>query len=127
MEFTIQVNLSASPSEIYKAWLSSDGHTKMTGGAATASEKAGDDYSAWDGYISGKNISLRPHSIIKQSWRTTEFKDSDKDTLVEIQIRGNKTASTLTIIHTEVPDDGEKYKKGWEEHYFTPMKEYFSK
>jgi activator of HSP90 ATPase len=127
MEFTIQTKLAASPSEIYKAWLSSDGHTKMTGSAATASEKVGDKYSAWDGYISGKTISLRPHSIIKQSWRTTEFKDSDKDTVVEIQIRGNKKESTLTIIHTELPEDGEKYKKGWEEHYFAPMKEFFSK
>jgi activator of HSP90 ATPase len=125
MEFTLTTTFPTSPSEIYKAWLSSDGHSKMTGSTAIASEKEGEDFTAWEGYITGKNIALRPHSNIKQTWRTSEFKDTDPDSQIEIQIRGNKKESTLILIHTDVPENGEQYKKGWEEHYFQPMKKYF--
>lgn len=32
-----------------------------------------------------------------------------------------------THIHTKVPESGEHYIKGWDNHYFKPMKDYFSK
>ena len=41
MEFTLKTKLKASAKEIYTAWLNSEGHTKMTGGAATVSDKIG--------------------------------------------------------------------------------------
>ena len=66
MEFTLKTTIKATAKQIYKSWLSTQGHTKMTGGAAFVSDKVGDSFTAWDGYI-----------------------------------------------------------KGWEEHYFKPMKAYF--
>lgn len=127
MEFKLRSTFPTSPAEVYRAWLSSEGHSKMTGGAATTSDKVGDEFTAWEGYITGKNISLRPHSLIKQSWRTSEFKESEEDSLIEINIRGNQDLTTITLIHTNVPEHGEQYKKGWDENYFQPMLKHFSK
>lgn len=31
----------------------------------------------------------------------------------------------LTLTHSNVPESGEHYIKGWDEHYFKPMKAYF--
>ncbi|MFT6716206.1 MAG: activator of HSP90 ATPase [Saprospiraceae bacterium] len=127
MHFTTTSTIPASPQEIYEAWLSSKGHTQMTGGAATASNKVGGKFRAWDGYITGKNIALEPNSSIKQSWRTSEFQNSEEDSLVEIRLIENGINTILTLTHTNLPEHGEQYKNGWEEHYFQPMKEYFGK
>ena len=44
MEFTLKTKIKATAEEIYTAWLNSEGHTKMTGGKATASDKIGDSF-----------------------------------------------------------------------------------
>ena len=56
MEFILKRKINTSSKEIYSAWLSSEGHTKMTGGEAIITDKIGDHFTAWDGYIEGKNI-----------------------------------------------------------------------
>ena len=51
----------------------------MTGGDAEVSERVGAAYSAWDGYITGRNVELVPGRSIVQTWRTSEFADDDPD------------------------------------------------
>ena len=38
---------------------------------------------AWDGYISGRNVELIPGERIVQTWRTSEFGVSDPDSNLE--------------------------------------------
>lgn len=125
MEFTLTATIKATAKQIYKSWLSTQGHTKMTGGVAFVSDKVGDSFKVWDGYITGKNISLEPYDRIVQSWRTTNFKEDEPDSQIEVLLSENGNETTLTLKHTNVPESGDHYKKGWEEHYFTPMKQYF--
>ena len=127
MEFTLKTIIDTTPEQIYKAWLSSEGHSEMTGGVAIISDKIGDTFTAWDGYIEGKNIELEPFKRIFQSWRTTQFEQEEEDSLVEILLNENNGQTELTLIHTNVPESGEHYIKGWDNHYFQPMKKYFSK
>ncbi len=127
MEFTLTTIIKASSKEIYETWLSSEGHTNMTGGEAIVSDKIGASFTAWDGYISGENISLESNHRIKQTWRSSQFKESEEDSIIEIILKETNGQTELTLIHSNVPDSGEHYKKGWDEHYFQPMKLYFSK
>lgn len=127
MEFTLKTNINTTAKEIYKGWLSSERHTNMTGGAASISDKIGDSFSAWDGYIKGRNLELEPYSRILQAWRTSQFEEHEEDSQLEILLIEVDGQTELTLIHTKVPESGEHYKKGWENHYFQPMKEYFSK
>lgn len=126
MKFTLKTTIKARAEQIYQAWLSSEGHTKMTGGSASITDKVGDNFSAWDGYIEGVNIAIEPFKRILQSWRTTEFEKEEKDSLVEILLSENLGLTELTLIHSSLPESGEHYIKGWENHYFQPMKDYFS-
>lgn len=125
MEFTIKITFKTSAKQIYKAWLSTQGHTKMTGGEAFVSDKVGDAFSAWNGFISGQNITLEPYHKIVQSWRSTSFKDDEEDSQIEISIKESDGHTELTLTHSKVPEGGEHYIKGWDEHYFQPMKAYF--
>lgn len=126
MEFKLNTKIKATAEEIYTTWLNSEGHTKMTGGVAQTSDKIGADFTAWDGYIEGKNIALEPFNRIVQSWKSSQFKENDKDSQIEVLFNEIDGETELTLIHTDLPQDGEQYKKGWDEHYFQPMKAYFS-
>jgi len=125
MEFTKKVKIKTTAKQIYKAWLSTQGHTKMTGGTAFTSDKVGDTFTAWDGYIKGKNLILEPYNKIVQSWRTSQFEDCEEDSQIEIILNEIDGETELTLIHSNVPESGEHYINGWDEHYFMPMKAYF--
>lgn len=112
---------------LYSAWLNSESHTAMTGGEAICSNKEGEAFSAWDGYITGANQKLVEGKRIVQSWRTSEFKDSDGNSLLILQFEDSENGCKLTLKHSNIPEGQPDYKQGWVEHYFKPMKEYFQK
>ena len=99
----------------------------MTGSPAKASNKVGDDFEAWDGYIQGKNLELESPMRILQQWRTTEFEDSEENSLLEILLEPEGKGTEVTIRHSNLPDHGMQYQQGWIDAYFIPMKEYFGK
>jgi activator of HSP90 ATPase len=127
IEFKVSTIIKATPDEIYAAWLSSEGHTEMTGSTANVSDVVGEEFEAWDGYISGKNLELEPHNRILQAWRTVEFSEDEEDSLLEIILEPVPEGTKVIIHHTKLPADGMQYKQGWVDSYFTPMKEYFEK
>jgi activator of HSP90 ATPase len=126
-DFTVFDLIPASPQQIYEAWLNSEGHANLTGGAsATASTDEGAPFSAWGGYITGTNITLEPDRRIIQSWRTGEFSDTDPDSQIEVLLEPVPGGTKITIHHTGVPDGQTGYEQGgWQESYFDPMKAFF--
>jgi hypothetical protein len=126
-EFRLKTKLPARPAAVYRAWLSGAGHSAMTGAPATASDKEGGSFTAWDGYITGRNVTLKPEWCIVQAWRTSQFSQSDPDSRLELCIHPSGEGSKLLLIHTNIPpDQAAGYETGWVDHYFEPMKQYFS-
>jgi activator of HSP90 ATPase len=126
LEFIVSMLFPATPQEIYSTWLSSEGHSKMTGSPASISAVVGGEFDAWDGYIHGKNLELVPGKRIIQSWRTEEFSADEPDSRIEITLEPIGKQTKLTLRHTNLPPHGRQYEQGWVESYFDPMKEYFS-
>ena len=124
--FKISAVIPATPSEIYKAWLSTKGHTLMTGSAAKVNGKTGGKFIAWDGYLSGRILQLEPNQRIVQAWRTTEFPDEAPDSQLEVSLEQVKRGTKVTITHSRLPSGtADSYKQGWKDFYFTPMMRYF--
>ncbi len=127
-DFELVCELPASPQAVYEAWLSSAGHSAMTGAKAKASKKLGAAYSAWDGYIVGRNLELDYNRRIVQSWRTTEFAGGDPDSTVTVELTPLGAETRLTLRHAGVPDGQTSYENGgWREFYFEPMQAYFAR
>ncbi len=125
--FTLTATIPASPLEIYEAWLDSVGHSEMTGGEATMSDEVGAEVTAWDGYISGRNVELVLGERIVQSWRTSEFGDEDADSIITVVLQQIGEGTLLTLEHSNVPDAHQSYEEGgWQSNYFEPMVAYFS-
>lgn len=124
--FSVSAEFSTSSHEIYEAWLNGDSHSAMTGGEATGSPVAESEFTAWDGYIWGRNLELFQDTRIVQSWRTTDFQEDDPDSLVEIELETTERGCKVTIHHSNIPEDHPSdYEQGWKEHYFEPMADYF--
>jgi uncharacterized protein YndB with AHSA1/START domain len=125
VEFEVSTVILAPAKELYDAWLDSERHTKMTGGAAETSAVVGARFTAWDGYIEGKNLELDEPDRIVQSWRTSEFDGSDPYSLLEVLFEPVDGGTRLTIRHSSLPPHGTQYEQGWVDNYFEPMKKYF--
>ncbi len=126
--FTVSTILPAPPEKIFRAWLSSEGHAAMTGSPARVEPRVGGAFTAWDGYITGRTTQLKPYTRIVQAWRTTEFPEGSADSTIEIVLEAVEGGTRLTLTHTNIPEgQAESYEGGWDESYFTPMKEYFAK
>ena len=127
MEFTVSASISATPEEIFDAWLDSQGHSEMTGSPAKASPEPGAGFEAWDGYIRGRNVVVERPGRIVQSWRTSHFDASDPDSQIEVLLEPKRGGTKVTLHHTRLPAHGSRYETGWSEHYFEPMRAYFSR
>ena len=125
--FTLTKTIPATAQEIYEAWLDSLSHSEMTGGTAKMSDQVGYEVSAWDDYISGRNLELVPGERIVQTWRTSEFGDEDEDSIITVTLEETDEGTLLTLEHSNVPDEQRSYEEGgWQENYFEPMVAYFT-
>jgi uncharacterized protein YndB with AHSA1/START domain len=126
--YTLTTVVPADPRDIFDAWLDSAGHSDMTGGKASMSPDIGAEVTAWDGYITGRNLELVPGERIVQSWRTTNFTGDHADSIVTVTLERTEEGTLLTLEHSNVPDGQTSYEEGgWHTHYFQPMQEYFAK
>lgn len=125
-EFTLTVTIPAQAAAIYKAWLSTEGHTAMTGSPAKVDGRADGGFTAWDGYIWGRFLELVENKKIVQAWRTSEFPEDAEDSKVEIVLEETGDDTKITLHHFNIPKgQAQGYKKGWDDFYFKPMRKYF--
>ncbi len=124
--FRIYTIINTDAKTLYKAWMDSKKHTAFTGGDAKVDPKINGKFSAWDGYITGRTVELVPYTKIVQKWRTIEFTQDAEDSILEILFEEKAGKTKLTIYHHKLSrGDVDRYKRGWKEHYFSPMKDYF--
>ena len=124
--FTLTEVFKSTASEIYNAWLNSDGHSAITGSPAKVDGTIGGKFSAWDGYIFGTTLELTDDKRIVQAWRTAEFADDAPDSRLEVSLEDVEGGVKITLTHSNMPEDQvESYRQGWEDFYFKPMREYY--
>lgn len=127
MKIILKQKFPVSAQTLYKSWLSGEEHSKMTQSEAQITDKPGESFSTWDGYIVGENVRLIPDRQIVQSWRSGDFQEQDPDSMVTINLEDMEGGCLLTLIHENIPNEQPDYEEGWREYYFKPMMEYFSK
>jgi activator of HSP90 ATPase len=119
---------NSSPEKVYRAFLSSREHGKFTGSPAKISARRGAKFTAWDGYITGKNLSLEKGKKIEQGWRTTEFPEDYPESILKISLKKKGDSTEISMIQSKVPASQIKqYYTGWHTAYWKPLKAYFSK
>ena len=123
-----RVSLPAAPEEVYEAFMDAKKHSEFTGSKATSNPKVGGKFTAWDGYISGKNLGLEKGKRILQEWVTTEWPKGYPPSKLELTLKRVKSGTELVMIHSSVPEEqADDLAEGWNEFYWKPLKEYFAR
>jgi activator of HSP90 ATPase len=116
----------SSPEEVYRAFLSSKEHAQFTGSEAKCSARVGGRFTAWDKYISGKNIKLVKDKMIVQEWKTSEWPEGYEPSILKISLKKEGESTQVSMIQSRVPaSQVDQYDKGWYESYWEPLKQYF--
>jgi activator of HSP90 ATPase len=125
---TQKVVIPASPEEVYDAFIDPKKHAAFTGAEATGDPEVGGEFTAWDGYITGKNVELEKGKRIVQEWSTSEWPEDYPPSRLELTFAKLNGGTELTMVHSKVPaSQAEEYRQGWIDNYWDLLKEYFKK
>jgi activator of HSP90 ATPase len=120
--------VSAAPSEVYDALMDAKKHSAITGSKATSDPRVGGKFTAWDGYISGKNLELEKGKKIVQEWITTEWPENYPPSRLELVFDKVREGTEIVMTHSQVPaEQADDIAQGWIDFYWEPMKGYFKK
>ncbi len=121
------VIFNVSPHDVYEALMDSATHAAFSGSAASISREVGGEFSAYDGYITGKNLELVPDRKIVQSWRAVDWPEGHFSQ-VTFQFTPVPEGTQLDFTHTGIPEGEEAaFEEGWIDNYWEPLKEYLHK
>lgn len=116
------VAFKSSPHELYELLMDSKKHARFTGEKARMTKKVGGKFSAYSGWISGKNLKLIPDRLIVQEWRGASWPKGHVSKVMYLFTK-TKTGTKLTFGHTKVPASAYKgINSGWKSSYWDKMK-----
>lgn len=114
--------IKASPGQVYQALMNSQQHAKFTGSPAKISAKVGGGFSAYDRYISGKNLELIRNKKIVQSWRGSDWPKGHYS-IATFLLKPAERGTKLMFSHKGIPATQVKnIASGWKHYYWHPLK-----
>ena len=121
------VFFKATIHEVYEALMDSEKHAAFTNSSAAISREEGGAYTAYDGYITGKNLELVPDQKIVQSWRAEDWPEG-QFSRIQFIFRPVKEGTQLDFTHSDLPEGTEdEFTQGWIDNYWEPLKAFFEK
>lgn len=123
-----EVRFPASPDRVYTALTDPGEHSAFTGDEAENTNSLTEDFTAFGGYITGRNLELVPGKRIHQTWKALEDrwpKDHFSEVIYNLAPEGYETV--LHFTQKDIPADMlETFAAGWEEWYWEPLREYLA-
>jgi activator of HSP90 ATPase len=122
-----KVVIPASPKQVYEAYVDPKKHSEFTGSKATGKAVIGGKFTAWDGYIFGKNLELEAGKRVVQEWTTTDWMEGYPASKLELTFREVPEGTEIVMVQSNVPkEQADEIAEGWTEFYWNPLKAYFS-
>ena len=119
------VVLPVGAETLFEMYLDPQVHGAITGAAVTIGPEPGSAFSAFEGALSGAVLVVVRPRLIVQSWRSTQFKDVDRDSTLILSFTGEGQQGRIDLVHLDVPDhDYEDVVEGWQKYYWAPWRAY---
>jgi activator of HSP90 ATPase len=121
------VAFKAPPHVVYEMIMDSKKHAAFSGSRAKMGRRVGSSFTAYGGWIEGKNLKLIPNRLIVQAWRGKDWPKGHYSKTMFLFTK-TKSGTKLTFGQTGVPV--EKYRdiaKGWRSEYWAKMKKALAK
>lgn len=112
--------IDAATHDVWKALVDPKVIADWGAGPASMSDKK-EKFSLWGGDIYGTNTEIHSGHMLAQDWYGGDWAEPSH---VTIELASEDDKTTITLTHTNIPDDEfEGIKSGWKDYYFGPMKE----
>ena len=122
--FKQKVRIKASAKEVFECLTDSRKHTAFTGAPAFCSKIEGREFSAYNGWVYGRNLEVKGNRLV-QAWRGKDWAKGWYS-IVTYEVKPvSKNECVIHFQHVGIPGALSKVKKGWNEHYWTPLREHF--
>lgn len=134
-----EVGFKAIPRRVYEALTDPKQFNKvvllsaaMQSGTAPAgkpvemSTEAGGAFSAFGGYITGRNVELVPNERIVQAWRAASW-GPGQYSIARFELSEQGSGTKLVFDHVGFPQgQGAHLADGWKANYWEPLEKYFA-
>ena len=123
-----EVTIKATPARVYRAFMSSKEHEAFTAnGKAKISRKEGGTFFVHGGYVSGRNVELKPGKRIVQAWRVKGMPESVYS-IVRFELKKARGGTRLIFDQTGLPPGHVGHlTSGWKARYWKPLRAYLEK
>jgi activator of HSP90 ATPase len=120
------VKFNVLPKTLFETYIDAKKHSAAINSKVSISRRVGEKFSAYDGYIRGKNLLIVPNRLIIQSWRGLDWKKNDLDSTLILMFIKISGGAKLEMVHANVPDNQyNEIRKGWNEYYWIPWRSHY--
>ena len=120
-----KVIISASPQEVYDAYIDPKKRSEFTGYKATGKPVVGGKFTGIDGHIYGKLLELEDGKRVVLEWTSTDYDYGPSK--LELCFNKVPAGTELDIVISDVPEDqADEDADAWTEYWWDPLKKYFS-
>jgi len=120
-------SLPAPPEKVFDMYLDAAMHAAFTGLPVTIEPRAGVEFRAFDGMLSGKILHIAPKRLIVQTWRSANWPATAIDSVLTLTFWPEKDGARIELVHINVAEeDFAGVSHGWEKYYWTPWRAYLN-
>jgi activator of HSP90 ATPase len=121
-----QAMISADPAQVYAVLADADALSVLSGKRGVVGAAAGDEFAAFDGNVTGRQIELVPGERIVQAWRFPLWAPGVYS-IVRFTLTPADGGTRLDSEQHGVPDDWHVHvDTNWPTFYLTPLTEHFA-
>jgi activator of HSP90 ATPase len=127
MSITQQALIAAEPAEVYAVLADADALSALSGMSGVPGRSAGEEFSAFDGNVTGRQIELVPGQRLVQAWRFPQFTPGTYS-MVSFTLTAEAGGTRLVIEQHGEPDDWHDHiDANWPTFYLTPLENHFAR
>ncbi|HUE14451.1 MAG TPA: SRPBCC domain-containing protein [Planctomycetaceae bacterium] len=123
----LAASLPASPDRLYDMYLDPRLHAAFTGAPVTIEPRAGAEFLAFNGALTGTILHVEPKRLIVQRWRSTNFPKGAIDSVLVLSFWPEGNGARIELVHINVPEeDFAGVSEGWAKFYWNPWRAYLT-
>lgn len=121
----IEILLPATPTQVIQMLTEQKQIEIWSGEEVIFEAKEGGKVELFGGWMHGEVKSIGADEL-SYTWRTAEWPEETKDSLVHIKLKESGEQTLLVLNHTNLPneDEAQSHKTGWFDFFFTPLEDY---
>jgi activator of HSP90 ATPase len=121
-----QATIPADPGRVYQVLADARALSALSGMGGRAALAAGEEFAAFDGNVTGRQIEMVPGTRIVQAWRFPRW-EPGQYSLVTFTLTATDGGTRLTIDQHGEPDDWHDHiDANWPTFYLTPPAGHFA-